>query len=48
MIELKQLGVDLILTGFFHYDEELERFGKEVIPLVREKEEQLKEKGVAA
>ena len=48
VIELKQLGVDLILTGFFHYDEELERFGKEVIPLVREKEEKLKEKGVAA
>lgn len=48
IIELKQLGVDLVLTGFLHYEEELERFGKEVIPLVREKEEKLKEKGVAA
>lgn len=48
IIELKQLGVDLILTGFLHYDEELEKFGKEVVPLVREKEEELKRKGVAA
>ena len=48
IIELKQLGVDLILTGFLNYDEELEAFGKKVIPLVREKEEELKRKGVAA
>ncbi len=48
IIELKNLGVDLILTGFLSYDEELERFGKEVIPLVREKEEELAQKGVAA
>lgn len=47
IIELKQLGVDLVLTGYLHYDEELERFGKEVIPLVREKERKLK-KGAAA
>ena len=48
IIELKQLGVDLVLTGFFNYDQELERFGEEVIPLVREKEEKLNRKGVAA
>lgn len=47
IIELKDLGVDLILTGFLHYDEELEKFGKEVIPLVREKEQERK-KGAAA
>lgn len=47
IIELKELGVDLILTGFLHYDEELEKFGKEVLPLVREKEQKLK-KGAAA
>lgn len=47
IIELKDLGVDLILTGFLHYDEELEKFGKEVIPLVREKEQE-RQKGAAA
>ena len=47
IIELKQLGVDLILTGFLHYDEELAKFGQEVLPLVREKERKLK-KGAAA
>ncbi|KAF2854753.1 methanesulfonate monooxygenase [Plenodomus tracheiphilus IPT5] len=32
---LKSLGVGLVLTAFLHYDEEIERFGKEVLPLVR-------------
>jgi len=35
---LKSLGVNLILTAFLHYDEEIERFGKEVLPLVRQLE----------
>ncbi|MEX1063499.1 MAG: dimethyl sulfone monooxygenase SfnG [Balneolaceae bacterium] len=48
IIELKDLGVDLILTAFLHYDEELEAFGKEVIPLVREKEANRKQQGAAA
>jgi dimethylsulfone monooxygenase len=47
ILELKDLGVDLLLTGFLHYDEELEAFGKKVIPLVREKEAARK-KGAAA
>jgi dimethylsulfone monooxygenase len=47
IIELKDLGIDLVLTAFLHYDEELERFGKEVIPLVREKERE-RQKGAAA
>jgi dimethylsulfone monooxygenase len=47
ILELKDLGVDLLLTGFLHYDEELEAFGKKVIPLVREKEAERK-KGAAA
>jgi FMNH2-dependent dimethyl sulfone monooxygenase len=38
IVEYRKLGVDLILTGFLHYQEELERFGKEVIPIVRELE----------
>lgn len=35
---LKSLGVSILLTAFLHYDEEIERFGKEVIPLVRKLE----------
>lgn len=35
---LKSLGVDVILTAFLHYDEEVEAFGREVLPLVRELE----------
>ncbi|SFB35967.1 FMNH2-dependent dimethyl sulfone monooxygenase [Lentibacillus halodurans] len=46
IIELKKLGVGLILTGFFHYETDLKAFGEKVIPLVREKEQRLKEKGV--
>ncbi|WP_426445914.1 dimethylsulfone monooxygenase SfnG [Paenibacillus sp. S-38] len=38
IIELKKIGVDLILTGFLHYDEDIKAFGDKVIPLVREKE----------
>ncbi|WP_127529578.1 dimethylsulfone monooxygenase SfnG [Paenibacillus kobensis] len=38
IIELKKIGVNLILTGFLHYDEEIKAFGEKVIPLVREKE----------
>lgn len=41
IIELKKIGVDLILTGHFHYDEDLQRFGEEVIPLVKKKEAEL-------
>ncbi|ABG04743.1 luciferase-like protein [Rubrobacter xylanophilus DSM 9941] len=39
ILELKDLGVDIILCGFLHYDWELEQFGRKVIPLVREREE---------
>jgi alkanesulfonate monooxygenase len=35
IVLLKALGVNLILTGFLHYEDEIERFGKEVLPLVR-------------
>lgn len=37
---LKSLGVDVILTAFLHYDVEIEAFGREVLPLVREGERQ--------
>jgi alkanesulfonate monooxygenase len=38
IVLLKALGVNLILTGFLHYEDEIEKFGKEVLPLVRELE----------
>ncbi len=39
IMDLKELGIDVILTGYLHYNWELEEFGKKVIPLVREREE---------
>jgi dimethylsulfone monooxygenase len=38
IIELKKIGVDIVLTGFLHYEEDLRAFGEKVLPLVREKE----------
>ncbi|EOA88030.1 uncharacterized protein SETTUDRAFT_108002 [Exserohilum turcica Et28A] len=35
---LKSLGVHLVLTAHLHYEEDIERFGKEVLPLVRKLE----------
>ncbi|QDP41316.1 dimethylsulfone monooxygenase SfnG [Radiobacillus deserti] len=46
IIELKKLGIEIILTGHFHYEEDLQRFGEQVIPLVKKKEEELAEQGV--
>lgn len=40
IVELKAVGIDVLLLGFLHVREDLERFGREVIPLVRELEEQ--------
>lgn len=37
---LKSLGVDLVLTAFLHYEDEIEQFGNEVLPLVRELEKE--------
>ena len=37
---LKSLGVSIILTAFLHYEEEIEQFGTEILPLVRELEKQ--------
>ncbi|WP_405048586.1 dimethylsulfone monooxygenase SfnG [Rhizobium rhizogenes] len=39
IVRLKQAGADLILLGFLHFQEEVEYFGKQVIPLVRALEE---------
>lgn len=40
IIEYKKAGVDLLLLGFLHFQEEVEFFGREIIPLVRELEQQ--------
>jgi FMNH2-dependent dimethyl sulfone monooxygenase len=42
IIELKQLGMGMILCGFLHYNWELKNFGEKVIPLVREMEADLR------
>jgi FMNH2-dependent dimethyl sulfone monooxygenase len=38
IVEYRRLGVDLILTAFLHFQEEVEAFGRDVIPMVREME----------
>ena len=35
IVALKEVGVDLVLLGFLHFQEEVEYFGRRVIPLVR-------------
>ena len=35
IVALKAVGVDLVLAGFLHFQEEVEYFGKRVLPLVR-------------
>jgi FMNH2-dependent dimethyl sulfone monooxygenase len=40
IVAYRRLGVDLILGGFLHYQEEIEYFGARVLPLVRELEAQ--------
>jgi len=38
IVALKAVGVDLVLTGFLHFIEEVEYFGQKVLPIVRELE----------
>lgn len=35
---IKSLGVDILLTAFLHYDDEIQKFGEQVITLVRKLE----------
>jgi FMNH2-dependent dimethyl sulfone monooxygenase len=44
IVKYKALGVDLLLLGFLHYHEEVEYFGRRVLPLVRELEARLPER----
>ncbi len=40
IIAIKQAGADLLLLGFLHFQEEVEYFGREILPRVRELERQ--------
>ena len=48
IIALKNAGADLILLGFLHFQEEVEFFGKHVIPLVRKIEAERESQLIAA
>ncbi|QRY78126.1 dimethyl sulfone monooxygenase SfnG [Pseudomonas sp. PDNC002] len=40
IVALKAVGVDLVLAGFLHFQEEVRYFGERVLPLVRELEQE--------
>jgi FMNH2-dependent dimethyl sulfone monooxygenase len=40
-VEYKRRGANLLLLGFLHYHEEVEYFGRNVLPIIREKEAEL-------
>ncbi|WP_294643432.1 dimethylsulfone monooxygenase SfnG, partial [uncultured Aureimonas sp.] len=48
IVALKRAGADLILLGFLHFKEEVEYFGRTVIPLVRELEVAGEARAIAA
>jgi FMNH2-dependent dimethyl sulfone monooxygenase len=48
ILDLKDAGADLILLAFLHFQEEVEHFGRHVIPLVRELESRREPTKVAA
>lgn len=48
VLALKNAGADLILLGFLHFQEEVDYFGKHVIPLIRELEDAQANQSVAA
>ncbi|WP_062947347.1 dimethylsulfone monooxygenase SfnG [Brachybacterium sp. sponge] len=41
IIEYKKIGVNLLLTCYLHFQEEVAAFGRDVMPIVREKEKDL-------
>ncbi|MBG6084957.1 dimethylsulfone monooxygenase SfnG [Zhihengliuella flava] len=41
IIEFKKIGVNLMLTCYLHFQEEVEAFGRDVLPIVRELEADL-------
>lgn len=44
---LKSLGIDIVLLAFLHYEEDLEAFGEQVLPLVRRLEREGRGKDAA-
>ncbi len=44
IVEYKKRGVNLLLTGYLHFQEEVAAFGKDVMPIVRELEADLARK----
>jgi dimethylsulfone monooxygenase len=48
ILALKDAGASLVLLGFLHFQEEVEHFGKHVIPLVRELEAERRHAAIAA
>ncbi len=48
MVEYRKRGVDLLLLGFLHYLEDIEQFGTQVLPIVRELEREAIERGEIA
>lgn len=48
IIAIKEAGADLVLLGFLHFQEEVEFFGRRVLPLVREREAERSRTAVAA
>ena len=45
IIEYKKRGADLLLLGFLHYLEDVEHFGRKILPIVRELEADLDRTG---
>ena len=41
IVEYKKIGVNLLLTCYLHFAEEVAAFGRDVLPIVREKEAEL-------
>lgn len=44
IVDFKKIGVNLILTAYLHFQEEVEAFGRNVLPIVRELEADLARK----
>ncbi|GHC99396.1 dimethylsulfone monooxygenase SfnG [Zhihengliuella salsuginis] len=44
IIEFKKIGVNLMLTCYLHFQEEVEAFGRDILPIVREMEADLARK----
>ncbi len=48
IVEYKKRGADMMLLGYLHFQEEVEQFGREVLPLVREMEAEVVRTGTPA